>query len=239
MSDTAQVHRVKIPATISVEEAVIRYESSPFVEYAEPNYVWHTCATIPNDDYFRYLYGLHNTGDQQATQRWFRAPLADADIDAPEAWDIRTDASNVIVCVIDQGIQYFHPDLKDNIGERGGAERRARVDDDGNGYIDDIHGWDFYNDTNQLYSNFNENFHGTRCRHHWSQGKQRIGVAGVAWDTDNVVQVHLPGRRPDRRCDQGCELRQDDGRRHRQQLLGGVGYSRALEEAIAIRVCCS
>ena len=52
VSDTAQVHRVKIPATISVEEAVIRYESSPFVEYAEPNYVWHTCATIPNDDYF-------------------------------------------------------------------------------------------------------------------------------------------------------------------------------------------
>jgi parallel beta-helix repeat protein len=84
---------------VSVAEA---YMNDTNVEYAEPNYLYHLC-NIPNDPYFDMQWALHNTGQTGGTP--------DADIDAPEAWDIEQGSSDIIVAVIDSGVDYTNPDI--------------------------------------------------------------------------------------------------------------------------------
>lgn len=132
------IHQYKLEDTLSVDEAVLKYRSNPAVEYAEPNYLYWLNAT-PNDSRFGTLWGLHNTGQVVNGT----AGRADADIDAPEAWDISTGSPNVIVAVIDSGIAYDHPDLAPNIWTNPKEIPANGVDDDGNGLVDDVHGWDF------------------------------------------------------------------------------------------------
>lgn len=128
---------VKLPRGVSVEEAIQRYRSHPSVLYAEPVYYVRILQTFPNDPYFEYQWGLHNTGDLGGTE--------DADIDAPEAWDITTGSNEVVVAVIDTGVDYTHEDLAANMWQNPGEIPNNNRDDDGNGYVDDIYGIDTYN----------------------------------------------------------------------------------------------
>ena len=132
------IHRYKLDGTLSVDEAVLKYRRDPAVEYAEPNYLY-WLQIIPNDTQFDSLWGLHNIGQTVDGT----AGKTDADIDAPEAWDISTGSPNVIVAVIDSGIAYDHPDLAPNIWTNPGEIAGNGIDDDGNGLVDDVHGWDF------------------------------------------------------------------------------------------------
>jgi len=126
---------VKLPPSQNVKDALIAFNRNDDILYAEPNYKIVLLSNIPNDPCFSQLWGLRNTGQTGGTE--------DADIDAPEAWDIATD-SDIIVAVLDTGIDYDHSDLSENIWineeELNGT---SGYDDDGNGYIDDIYGWDF------------------------------------------------------------------------------------------------
>jgi len=88
------------------------------------------------------LWGLHNTGQTIGGQ----AGTADADIDAPEAWNTLTGNPGTVVAVIDEGIDLNHPDLRDNIWTNPGEIPGNGIDDDANGYVDDVHGYDFAND---------------------------------------------------------------------------------------------
>lgn len=128
---------VRIPAGMSVEDAVNQYISDPAVEYAEPNYIRKIQSTIPNDQYFGQQWGLYNTGT-------FAAGTAGADIKANLAWDITTGSSSIVVAVIDTGIDYNHQDLHDNIWRNTGETSCVDgIDNDGNGFVDDCQGWDF------------------------------------------------------------------------------------------------
>jgi subtilisin family serine protease len=129
-----RVQHVKLNKGETVEDALERYRHSPAIEYAEPNYL-HQLAAIPNDTRFTSLWGLHNTGQNGGT--------ADVDIDAPEAWDITTGSSNVIIAVIDSGIAYDHPDLAANMWRNPGETPNDGIDNDGNGLVDDVFGYDF------------------------------------------------------------------------------------------------
>ena len=115
----------------------------------EPDYLLSIDLT-PTDSDYADLWGLHNTGQDGGT--------ADADIDAPEAWDITTGSSNNIVAVIDTGIDYNHPDLNANMWVNTGEIPGNGVDDDSNGYIDDIHGANFITDSGDP---MDDNDHGT------------------------------------------------------------------------------
>ena len=131
-----------------------------------------SAASTPDDPRYGDLYGLHNTGQSGGT--------ADADIDAPEAWQVTTGSRDVIVGVVDTGIDYTHPDLAANIWVNPGEIAGNGVDDDGNGFVDDVHGYDFANDDGDP---FDDNGHGTHCAGTiGGVGNNGTGVAGVNWE---------------------------------------------------------
>ena len=139
---------------------------------------------IPSDARITELWGMNNYEQTDGT--------ADADIDAVEAWEKHQGSSNVVVGVIDTGLDYTHLDLVNNVwvnyAELNGV---AGVDDDNNGYIDDFHGIDTYNhDTNPM----DNNGHGTHCAGTIAaEGNNTIGVAGVNWRTKVAACKFLSG----------------------------------------------
>ena len=160
--------------------AISALERSAGVQWAERNHYVSLNATTPDDPLFAQNWGLHNTG--QTVQSL--TGTADADIDAPEAWDQTTGSSSVVVAVVDTGVDYSHGDLAANIwanpGETGGGKESNGVDDDGNGYVDDWHGWNFGLDTNDP---MDAAGHGTHVAGTiGASGDNGTGVTGVNWN---------------------------------------------------------
>jgi subtilisin family serine protease len=142
------------------------YEKNENVIFADLNYVFSSCATVPNDPGFDSQWGLNQSSD--------------ADIDCPEAWDIETGNEAIVIAVIDTGVDWNHPDLNDNIWINTNEIDNNGIDDDGNGYIDDIRGWNFVSNTNNV---MDDNGHGTHCSGIIAaETNNSIGVAGVSWN---------------------------------------------------------
>jgi thermitase len=161
---------VRVPASLSIEQAAGLYRNNPLVLYAEPNYKV-SIATIPGDPSFSQQWALQNTGQSGGT--------VDADIDAPEAWDTTHGSTDVIIAVIDTGVDYTHPDLAANIWTNTGEIAGNAIDDDRNGYVDDVYGWNFYNNT--PYS-MDDHGHGTHCAGIiGAAGNNGKGITGVNW----------------------------------------------------------
>jgi subtilisin family serine protease len=200
--------------------------------YSEPNFIYRT-QTIPNDPRFAETYGLHNEGQNGGT--------ADADIDAPEAWDTTTGTRAALVAVIDTGLDRTHPDLQDNAwinpGEDGlddsGVSKQANgIDDDANGFIDDWQGWDFVNNDNDP---MDDNRHGTHCAGTIAaRGNNGDGVAGVAWDASLVGVKFLSGAGSGTLDDavKAIDYATKIGARIMSNSWGGGGFSQALLDAI-------
>ncbi|MDH3604898.1 MAG: S8 family serine peptidase, partial [Candidatus Tectomicrobia bacterium] len=153
---------------------------SGMVEYAEPDYKLHI-NVAPNDPRLSELWGLHNTGQSGGTH--------DADIDTHEAWDIGTGDSNIVVGVIDTGVDYTHADLASNLWVNPGEIPGNRMDDDGNGYVDDIYGIDCVNNDSDP---FDDHHHGTHVAGTiGAVGNNAIGVVGVNWQVKIMVLKFL------------------------------------------------
>jgi serine protease len=213
----------------SVKDALELLNKNPAVAYAEPNYVW-TEALVPSDPAFGDLWGLNNTGQAGGT--------ADADIDATEAWDVTTGSRDVIIAVIDGGVDYTHPDLADNMWQNPGEIAGDGIDNDGNGYIDDIFGIDTANgDTDPM----DLGGHGTHVAGTiGAVGGNGIGVTGVNHEVSIIACKFLDGGTGSTagaiECidyltglkNAGVDIRASNN------SWGGGGFSQALQDSITV-----
>ena len=211
-------------ATIdTVLQAITTYGGrTRLVKYAEPDYVVYAVAT-PNDPRYAELWGMNNTGQTGGTP--------DADIDAPEAWNTGT-GNNTLVAVVDTGIDYNHEDLVGNVWVNPGEIADNGIDDDGNGYTDDIHGIDVVNSDSDPKD---DNDHGTHCSGTIAAvGNNGIGVVGVCWSARIMGLKFLSAggygyTSGAIECiDYGTMM----GARVMNNSWGGGGYSQALYDAI-------
>jgi subtilisin family serine protease len=144
---------------------------APGVVYVEPDFVV-TPTIAPDDPSFSQLWGLSNTGQSGG--------VVDADIDAPEAWSITTGSRSVVLAVVDSGVDVNHPDLAANIWRNPGEIAGNGIDDDGNGFVDDVSGWDFVSNDNTPQDG---NGHGTHVAGTiGAVGGNGRGVVGVNWE---------------------------------------------------------
>lgn len=149
---------------------------------------------IPNDADYSQLWHYNNTG----TNGTVGQPIVSgSDIDAERAWDLATGGTttygdDIVICVIDDGINEAHEDLQDNIWINTGEIANNGVDDDNNGYIDDIHGWNTYGNNGDMTDSNTGNLgsHGTRVSGLvGAKGNNGIGVTGVNWDVKLMTVV--------------------------------------------------
>lgn len=172
-NDHRNLHRVRIRDGLTVEAAADLYRASPLVERTERNALRYPDDVLPNDTYFGLQWGLHNTG--QFVNGTYGRP--DADIDAPEAWEIIDRGKEVVIAVIDTGVDYNHPDLAGRIWTNPGEVPGNGIDDDKNGYIDDVRGWDFADGDNDPVDRYG---HGTHVAGIIAAGwNNAAGIAGI------------------------------------------------------------
>jgi subtilisin family serine protease len=223
---------VKLPIGTTVKDSLTVYNNASGILYAEPNYKIYMASTFPNDPCLSKQWALHNTGQSGGTE--------DADIDAPEAWDIATDASDIIVAVTDTGIDFGHPDLIGNFWENE-VEKNGipNYDDDGNGYIDDIRGWDFVNDDNYP---IDDCFHGTHVAGIiGGVGNNNTGVAGVCWQAKimNLKFLNENGGGTIANASFAIQYAVDKGAQIINASWGFSASSSSLEDAIDAADACS
>ena len=226
----SDVNVVDLPQDLTVAEAVRAYENSPDVAYAEPNFRLQPAA-VPNDPSFNGLWDLNNTGQTGGTP--------DADIDAPEAWDTTTGSADTVVAVIDEGIDVNHPDLRDNVWTNTGEVPGNQTDDDGNGYVDDVNGYDFANNDATVYDpdpvTGKGDEHGTHVAGTIAAtGNNGVGITGVNWDAQ-VAALKFLGANGGYTSDavEAINYSVAEGMDISNNSWGGGGYSQALRDAIA------
>lgn len=169
-------------------------QASPMVEIAEPNFIVSTqevsIKRTPNDPDLPKLWGMRNEGQPDSSRQ---AGVSGVDIGAERAWDIETGSRDVVVAVIDTGIDYNHPDLKPNVwanlaelsGEKG-------VDDDKNGYVDDIQGYDFFNSDSDP---MDDQGHGSHVAGIiGASGNDGVGIVGVNWNVQLMALKFLDAK---------------------------------------------
>ena len=179
--DFPNLIHIKVPDSIGVEKAISTLRQLPGVEFAEPNVIINYDT---DDTHFSKQWALNNSGQTGGT--------TDANIDAPEAWNVHTGSSDFVVAIIDSGIDFSHDDLSANIwtnpGETGGGKETDGVDNDGNGYIDDYRGWDFFGGDNNPTDTLYPLYHGTHVAGIiGAKGNNGEGIAGICWDVKLMI----------------------------------------------------
>lgn len=224
------------------------------VQYAEPNYIYKAIASTqslesilfgsksenhssmaPTDPLYGKLWGLKNTGANEPDRNGGTSTtpgVAGADTDAEKGWAITTGSKKVTIAIIDTGIDYNHPDLRNQIWTNEKEIADNGIDDDNNGYIDDIHGWNaFAKNGNPM----DGNAHGTHCAGTiGAEHNNGIGVAGVMSDVTLVAVKFLSDEGSGSLADAVVAI--DYATKLNVDIMsnswGGGGFSQALEDSI-------
>ena len=214
---------VPVATTKEMEELVQRFEAATGISYVQPNYEQKALA-IPNDPRFEELYAMRNVGQTGGT--------SGCDISATLAWDRTTGNESVIVGVIDSGVDYNHEDLTANMWINSGEVPRDGIDNDGNGVVDDVYGYNSIEDSGDP---MDDNKHGTHCAGTIAAvGNNGIGVAGVCWTARIMALKFLDANgRGDTANALACiEYAVLNGAKILSNSWGGGAYSYALKEMI-------
>lgn len=176
-----QIYRLRFDATaISHEQMLTLTRSLPQVRLAQNNHIIRQRLT-PNDPQFAQQWQYINAGGSGG--------VVDADIDIDSAWDITTGGvtplgDTIVVCIVDDGIDLTHQDILPNLWRNIHEIPNNNIDDDGNGYVDDVQGWNAYNNNNNIAGGG----HGTAVAGIvGAKGNNGIGVAGVNWDVKLMI----------------------------------------------------
>jgi subtilisin family serine protease len=238
-SGAGVLQRVVIDDDIDMQSAIDILSSNPNVAYAEPNYI-HRAAVVSNDTFYTSgaLWGMYGDdapqviGPAGTTNRYGSQ--------SEKAWnDDITGNAGIFVGVIDEGIDTNHPDLAGNIWVNPFEIAGDGIDNDGNGYIDDVHGWDFFSNDNSVYDGTSDD-HGTHVAGTiGAKGGNGVGVAGVAWDV-TMISLKFLGPEGGFTSDaiKAVDYVTDLKTRHGLNVVatnnswGGGGYSQALHDAI-------
>ena len=226
----------KVGNADNINAAIRDLRDSGLVRIAEPNWIYRHDA-VSDDPYYTQgsLWGMYGDGTSPPNQFGSQAG---------EAWAAGSiGSSNVYVAVIDEGIDFNHPDLAPNIWTNI-FDPVDGIDNDGNGYVDDIHGWDFYQKNNSVYDgapgNTTIDSHGTHVSGTiGGVGGNGVGVAGVNWNV-TIIPAKFLGPQNGSTADAVAALNYvvDLKQRHGLNIVavnaswGGGGYSQLLHDAI-------
>ncbi len=218
------------------QAAIRALKDDPAVEFAEPNWIYTHQATS-NDTYYTNgsLWGMYGDATSDTT-----LPANQYGSQADKAWAAnKTNCSPVWVGIIDEGYMYTHEDLAANAGKNPGEIAGNGVDDDGNGYVDDVYGWDFDGNNNTVFDGTSDD-HGTHVAGTiGGVGGNETGVAGVCWSI-KLINAKFLGRMGGTTANavKAVDYMTDLKTRHNLNLVatsnswGGGGFSQALQEAI-------
>lgn len=225
----------------SLSKALTDVESIPGVIYAEPNFIYHAIDSAhtlaPSDPSFELLWGLQNRGNNEPLPAGGRSGtpgVSGADAQVEDAWKITRGSYQVRIAVIDTGIDYDHPDLKENVWTNTAeANGKSGVDDDKNGFVDDIHGFNFAVGNGDPKDGHG---HGTHCSGTIAAKHDNgVGVAGMM-DEATLIGVKFLADNGQgtaegaiKSIDYATKLNVDI----MSNSWGGGGYSKALEDAIS------
>jgi len=230
---TGDLELLQLPPGMTVANAMGKLKAHFAVDYAEPNWIYYHDATS-NDPYFTNgsLWGMYGASTTPANQ--FGGGAA-------AAWASgKTSCGNVWVGIIDEGYMHAHPDLAANAGKNPReASGGAGVDDDGNGFVDDVYGWDFDGNNSTVFDGAGDD-HGTHVAGTiGGVGGNGAGVAGVCWSV-KLMNAKFLGRRGGttanaiKAVDYFTNLKINQGLNFvaTNNSWGGGGYSQALYDAI-------
>lgn len=221
-----------VTSSIETMDAINILKNHPEVEYAEPNWIYHHFATS-NDPYYTNgsLWGMYGDATSPANQFGSQAG---------EAWAAGNIGSNTVwIGIIDEGYMYTHEDLSGNVGTNPGEIAGNGKDDDGNGYVDDVYGWDFDGNNNTVFDGTSDD-HGTHVAGTiGAVGGNSKGVVGVVW-TVKLMNAKFLGSRGGTTANaiKAVDYFTDLKQRHGINLVatnnswGGGGYSQGLYDAI-------
>jgi subtilisin family serine protease len=225
---------IKLPATVSVNEAINRLKGDSSIELVQPNFRYRPTTIYSNrllsaEASSSKQWGLYNYGQSILGSNG----ISGVDIDIRNAWGITMGKDNVVVAILDTGIDINHPELKDSIWVNEGEIPGNNIDDDNNGYIDDINGWDFFNNDNTVFDYEDGEDHGTSVAGIIAAASNSIGTVGVA---PKVKIMPLKFLGPDYGTTEAAikaiEYAKNKGIKILNNSWGGGEYDRALDTAI-------
>ncbi len=225
-----QLVRVSMPAGVNTAQGIAVLSKDVRVHYAASNdlleaYGDEGSTLIPNDLDPR-LWGLNNTGQDNGTPN--------ADINAPEAWTLTTGKRDggPVICVIDTGLNYNHNDLKNNVWTNPGEIPGDGIDNDGNGVVDDVHG---FNAINGSGNPLDDHSHGSHCMGTIAaEGNNGLGVVGINWQARVMGAKFLSGQGSGTTADaiKAVLYASKMGARITSNSWGGGAYNQALYDAL-------
>lgn len=224
------IYVLRFPEGTNIQQVIKEYYNTGEIEYAEPDYKGSgggTQVVSPNDQYYYRQWGLKNNGTFSLSPS-----IAGADIEMENAWNIEQGDSTIVVGVIDTGAKLDHPEFSGRIWTNYSEIPNNGTDDDNNGYIDDVKGWDFANNDN---TPTDDQGHGTNVTGIiGANGNNSIGYAGVDWNCKLMILKGLDNTSSGLYSwwSEAIYYAVDNGAKVINMSLGGSGNSTTLQNAV-------